>query len=282
MPMASSSLPLGLLAVTLTACAAASQSPENGGCPAPGAASNTLSSGPAARDAALLTEKESTGASDVSGGVAALAIRLDTEGGVTVDGATTSDLGAARNRAAQAAAESGGDLRVVLYVDDGVPDDRILEAVREMRQVGVLKIGILLAPPVQPAVAEAAAPPTSETPPAGSLPEVTVKNVGLHIGGGPNDDATKEPFRQAIAAHFDDFRRCYPQVSRPGTGGVFGVDLKIGARGGKPEVRQPRSGMGGQEFRDCILGVFSAVEFQPPPHGATVISYSIRFTVGGE
>jgi hypothetical protein len=111
---------------------------------------------------------------------------------------------------------------------------------------------------------------------------VEVKNVGLHIGGGPNDEATKEPFRKAIGAHFDDFRRCYPKVSRPGKGGVFGVDLKIGAQGGKPEVRQPRTGMGDQEFRDCILAVFSQVEFQPPPKGATVISYSIRFTVGGE
>jgi biopolymer transport protein ExbD len=280
--MAPSSLPLGLLTVILTACAATSQNPadsaQNGGCPAPG----VLSSGPAARDAAMLTEKDTAESRTVSGGVAALAVRLDGDGGVTVDGATTSDFDAARARATQAVAGGGGDLRVVLYVDEGVSEQRILEAVREMRQAGVFKIGIMLTPPAPPAAAPAPAPPTGGTPPGESLPEVAVKNVGLHIGGGPNDDATKEPFRKAIAARFDDFRRCYPKVAKPGQGGTFGVDLKIGARGGKPEVRQPRTGMGGQAFRDCVLGVFSEVEFQRPPHGATVISYSIRFTVGGE
>ena len=52
------------------------------------------------------------------------------------------------------------------------------------------------------------------------MPEVAVENVGLHIGGGPNDDASKAPFRNAIAARFADFRRCYTKVSQPGKGGT--------------------------------------------------------------
>jgi hypothetical protein len=111
---------------------------------------------------------------------------------------------------------------------------------------------------------------------------VAVENVGLHIGGGPNDEATKELFREAIAAHFADFRRCYAKVSEPGKGGVFGVDLRIGRDGGRPKIQQARTGMGGKEFRECVTGVFSNVEFEGPPRGPTVISYSIRFTVGGK
>mgnify|MGYP007065679837 CR=1 FL=1 len=137
-------------------------------------------------------------------------------------------------------------------------------------------------PPAGPAAL--AAPeqvaPESEAAP-GSLPEVRVENVGLHIGGGPDDDAAEAPYREAIAAHFADFRRCYTRIATPGKGGVFGVDLRIGRKGGRPRMEQVRTGMAGKEFRDCVRGVFSQVEFAPPQRGPTVISYSLRFTVGG-
>jgi hypothetical protein len=111
------------------------------------------------------------------------------------------------------------------------------------------------------------------------LPEVVVENVGFHIGGGPNDDATKEPFKRAIEPHFAELLRCYRQVSEPEKGGTFWVDLFVDREGGAPEVRQPRTGMGGAEFRDCVVDVFRSVEFERPKLGPTVFSYSIRFTV---
>ena len=80
-------------------------------------------------------------------------------------------------------------------------------------------------------------PPSEE-----ALPDVRVKNIGFHIGGGPNDDASKAPFREAIAAHFDEFRGCYSKAQQPGRGGTFGVDLRIEAEGGSPKVTQPRDG----------------------------------------
>jgi hypothetical protein len=127
-------------------------------------------------------------------------------------------------------------------------------------------------------------PGTSATPPPGepveTLPEVRVANVGLHIGGGPNDAATKAPFQAAIARHFDEFRRCYALVENPGKGGVFGVDLRIPREGGPAKVQGSRTAMSGAPFRECVLGVFSKVEFARPPRGPTVISYSIEFTVG--
>jgi len=139
------------------------------------------------------------------------------------------------------------------------------------------------AEPAVPATGAAEAADGGAGPPEGAepLPEVTVENVGLHIGGGPNDEASKAPFKRAIETHFDEFRRCYTKVSEPGSGGVFGVDLRIGRDGGRPEIRDARTGMGGTEFRDCVRGVFAQVEFDKPARGPTVISYSIKFSVGG-
>jgi hypothetical protein len=125
--------------------------------------------------------------------------------------------------------------------------------------------------------------PTSPSPPpppnAKSLPEVKVETVGLHIGGGPNDDATKKPFLTAIEQRFDLFRACYAKVEDPKKGGTFGVDLHIGKNGGKPEVKQPRTGMKGDAFRRCVANVFENVEFDKPKKGPTVVSYSIRFSL---
>lgn len=128
---------------------------------------------------------------------------------------------------------------------------------------------------------EAAGPPPE--PPAGAepLPEVRLRNVGLHVGGGSNDETEKEPFKRAIESRFDEFLRCYRMVQEPEKGGTFGVDLFIGRAGGKPDVRQPRTAMGGTEFRECMVTAFSSVSFERPKAGPTVISYSLRFELSG-
>jgi hypothetical protein len=109
---------------------------------------------------------------------------------------------------------------------------------------------------------------------------VQVKNVGLHIGGGPNDEASRAPFQAAVGRHFDELRGCYRLVDEPEQGGVFGVDLRIPREGGKPTIQAKRTAMGGEKFRQCVVDVFSSVEFEPPPRGPTVISYSVRFGLG--
>jgi hypothetical protein len=106
---------------------------------------------------------------------------------------------------------------------------------------------------------------------------VIVENVGLHIGGGPNDDASKAPFLRAIEPHRDAFRACFVKVEEPEKGGTFGVDLSIGRGGGKAEVRQPRTGMKGTEFRKCVIEAFEQIVFEKPAKGPTVISFSIRY-----
>lgn len=114
---------------------------------------------------------------------------------------------------------------------------------------------------------------------AGSLPEVRVETIGLHIGGGPNDEATKAPFRRSIEKSFASFRSCYRSSEQGDSGGVYGVDLRIERAGGKPQVRGPRTGMRGKAFRQCMVEAFENVDFEAPGK-PTVISYSLRFTVG--
>lgn len=106
-----------------------------------------------------------------------------------------------------------------------------------------------------------------------------MENVGLHIGGGPNDDASKAPFLRALENQFGAFRSCYVKVDDPVKGGTFGVDLHIGRDGGHAAVKQPRTAMKGNGFRDCVVKVFEQVEFDKPKKGPTVISYSIKYTL---
>jgi hypothetical protein len=110
------------------------------------------------------------------------------------------------------------------------------------------------------------------------LPRVSVKTMGLHVGGGPNDADGKAPFLQAIEPRFPDFLRCYQLVAEPGRSGSFGVDLQIEKAGGRPKVGEPRSALEGEPFKECVLGVFQSVEF-PPLKKPFVISYSLRFSV---
>jgi hypothetical protein len=110
------------------------------------------------------------------------------------------------------------------------------------------------------------------------LPAVSIKTIGLHVGGGPNDADGKAPFLTAIEARFPEFLRCYPLVSEPGKGGSFGVDLHIERGGGRARIEQPRAALAGDAFRDCMVSAFSAVEF-PTLKKPSVISYSLRFVV---
>ncbi len=66
------------------------------------------------------------------------------------------------------------------------------------------------------AAATAAPAATAEAP----LPAVKVSNIGMHIGGGPNDDVTKDPIRRSVHPHFDAFRRCFAQAEDTGRAAI--------------------------------------------------------------
>ena len=147
------------------------------------------------------------------------------------------------------------------------------------------------ASPVPSATASASAAPTSEPTvavpdvkppeppkPPPPLPDVEVKNVGLHIGGGPNDNVTKRPIREAVKLHFDDLRECYARALSPKDKETFGVDIRIPGDGGKARITKPRTAMKGEGIVECMVGVFESVEFSRPPKGAPMtVSFSVEF-----
>jgi len=121
----------------------------------------------------------------------------------------------------------------------------------------------------------AATPGATQTPSA--LPNVKVANIGMHIGGGPNDAVTKEPIKKSVEPHFDEFRKCFGMLEEK-KGGDFGVDLHIGKDGGKAKVSHPRTALKGKEFERCVIDTFESIDFLKPKGGETTVSYSLRFT----
>lgn len=221
-----------------------------------------------------------------SAGGAVVHVLIHADGAMFVDGKPEPNLDAVAKEVERGRTGALGSVKVVLTADESAAAARVIGVVDRLKKDGVKEFALAVSSPPAPSpVASSAAPVSSSAsaadagPPSPSLPEVSVHNIGLHIGGGPNDDASKAPFRQAIAPHFDEFLKCYRQVEEPSKGGTFGVDLLVGRRGGNPEVRQPRTAMKGQAFRRCMIHAFSQIEFQRPKK-PTVFSYSVRFEVG--
>jgi hypothetical protein len=114
----------------------------------------------------------------------------------------------------------------------------------------------------------------SELPP----PKLRVYAIGLHIGGGPNDDVTKEPIHASVAPHLESIKKCWPWLDAKERrhAGDFGVDLTIEAEGGRAKVQNPR-GLKGDAFQRCLVQVFQSIEFRRPKTGKTLASYSVHF-----
>jgi hypothetical protein len=106
--------------------------------------------------------------------------------------------------------------------------------------------------------------------------DVEVKHYGLHIGGGPNDDATRAKYLDPIAARFDELRRCHLKAKNRNLQASFGVDLHIGSDGGRAKIEDYRTSLKGQGFQLCVLETLGSIEF-PAPERPTVVSYSVLF-----
>jgi len=109
-------------------------------------------------------------------------------------------------------------------------------------------------------------------------PAVDVRSIGMHIGGGPNDDANKAPLLASIASHQDALGRCWAAL--PTRSKIeFGIDADVPANGGRARISRPRSTMNDAAFIACAVGVFEGIEFLPPKSGIkTTVSTSVRFS----
>lgn len=132
-----------------------------------------------------------------------------------------------------------------------------------------------------PASAESVAAPSSAPSASAAVlqpvPDVEVKNIGMHIGGGPNDTVTKGPIKRSVEPHFNAFKICFAKAEEQKQGDVS-VDLKIEAAGGKAALTKYKSAIKGETFEACVKETFALIEFEKPKGGATVVSYSLRFT----
>lgn len=135
----------------------------------------------------------------------------------------------------------------------------------------------------EPGEEGAAARDEEDAPPAepekeAPLPDVDVKNVGMHIGGEKNTAEQKRPIRAAISEHYDAMKRCYAKAEETPKGATFGVDIRINGAGGKPKITNPRSGLKGGGVKECLVSVFENIEFPKQPKGvARMVSFSIEF-----
>lgn len=107
-------------------------------------------------------------------------------------------------------------------------------------------------------------------------PKVKLVTIGMHVGGGPYDEPTKEPMKRSVEPRFADLARCWRHVAKPQQTDV-GVDLVIEAAGGRAKVSNPRTTAVGEGFVPCVVAFFESVDFQRPKTGRTVVSYSVRF-----
>lgn len=114
--------------------------------------------------------------------------------------------------------------------------------------------------------------------PSRSLPEISVRHIGMHVGGGTNTAEEKKPLLTALERKNTELLGCYKFVSRPLAGGTFGADLYVKSAGGRPEVRATRQKLGDEGFDGCMRQVLGSVEF-PRLERPTVVSYSLRFDV---
>jgi hypothetical protein len=106
---------------------------------------------------------------------------------------------------------------------------------------------------------------------------VRLVTIGMHVGGGPYDEPTKEPMKRSVEPRFAELARCWKHVEKQKHTDV-GVDLVIEAGGGRAKVSNPRSTGTGEGFLPCVVAFFESVEFLKPNNGRTVVIYSVRFT----
>lgn len=106
---------------------------------------------------------------------------------------------------------------------------------------------------------------------------VTIVTSGMHVGGGPYDEITKEPMKRSVEPRFPELAQCWQRVTRAQQA-YFGVDLVIEANGGNARVSNPRTTLRGEGFVACVVTFFESVVFEKPRNGKSVVSYSVRFT----
>lgn len=137
------------------------------------------------------------------------------------------------------------------------------------------------APAPPPPKPPPAAPPRAVAKPA-PRPRVTLQTVGLRVSGSGGTEAERAALVQAFERNFERFRACYPLAEGRDQNASYGVDLHVPRAGGNARVRDVRSRLTGERFRQCMERAFTAIKLAPPSSGQdTMVSYSVLFKPEG-
>jgi hypothetical protein len=228
-----------------------------------------------------------------------LTVELHRDGTLELDGETGS-LERLQDDLAEAW-RSGDFAAALLWADVGTPQSLTQPVLDVFLRVGIGQwrfawraspAGPAIAvPPAPPANAAVPSDPNAKTPPTPktaestsgasttpSVSKINLKSIGLHVGGGPNDEATRKPLLALLELSFPDLHRCAEQLSPlPTQLSSFGIDLYVGAQGGHAEARQVRTRLGSEAFRVCVKQALTQLKFPAPPK-PRVISYSVGFS----
>ncbi|HTV20632.1 MAG TPA: hypothetical protein VMG12_18240 [Polyangiaceae bacterium] len=216
-------------------------------------------------------------------------------GGVLVADGTRLGAATELERWAQRASTAARFNGAVVFGDEARDGAVISEVVERLHRAGFAEVRrVGRAAPVEwSALAKAAPPVIAGRPaPAASAPRasaasaaavpraptVTLASVGLHVDGVLNREPHRTRLVRVFEREFNAFRRCHERAERHAEGASFGVDLLIPKDGGRGKVRQTRTRLGSKDFRSCMLGVFEAIRFAPPPsERPEIVSYSVLF-----
>lgn len=132
----------------------------------------------------------------------------------------------------------------------------------------------------EPAKPEAPQPSVEEPAPADVPADSSLRTIGLHVGGGPNDDATRNKFIAPIERSFEAMLSCHTLAKNRDRNASVGVDLLLSPQGGKAKLQDLRTALGGDEFQDCIRKAFGEISF-PKVVRPTIVSYSMLFEPKG-
>ena len=109
------------------------------------------------------------------------------------------------------------------------------------------------------------------------LPELSLRSIGMHIGGGENTPAEKRPWLEDLAQAESKLLACHLLTSQPLKGGVIGVEYYVGKAGGSAEIRSVRHKLGAEDYAQCLNEAFEFIQFHQPRQ-PTVVSCAFRFS----
>lgn len=107
---------------------------------------------------------------------------------------------------------------------------------------------------------------------------VIVKTVGLHVGGGARNEASRQRLVRRFEGYFPGLATCHKLAGDQKNNASFGIDVYVPAAGGSPKLGQIRTRLRSKQFRRCMQKKFRAMVFSPPESGRrTAVSFSLLF-----